>query len=442
MSRDFHIPEGEELNEYASGCYALAGRLFPICRSLTGKGVRETLSILKEYIPTLEIKSVPSNTQVFDWTVPKEWEINDAFIEDESGRKIIDFKENNLHVMGYSHPVDEVMDLSELKKHIYVQEDQPDVIPYVTSYYRERYGFCMSKNMLDSLPEGKYRAYVDSRLFDGNLNYGEAFLPGETDMEILFTTYVCHPSLANNECSGPALLAHIYKWLESIPNRKYGYRFVFGPETIGSVTYLSQNLPHLKQYLKAGFNLSCVGDDRAYSAVQSRYGNNLSDRVLEHLLKYRANSTIYSFLERGSDERQYCAPGVDLPFATFCRSKYTKYPEYHTSADDMNLISPEGFAGSFKTMAEAVKILEYNAYYLINVYCEPQLGKRGLYPTVSKKGSYDAVKTLTDFIAYADGTNDLLDIAKIINVPVTELFDVIDKLSDGGLLDSADALAR
>lgn len=422
-------------SEYGNEMYVLCKRLFPICRSITGNGVRETLNILKEYYPKLKICEVPTGTKVFDWQIPKEWNIREAYIENSSGEKIIDFKNNNLHVVGYSVPVDKIVDLNELKTIIYTQEDQPNAIPYVTSYYKERYGFCMSKVQKDSLPEDDYHIYIDSDLKDGSLTYGEIIIPGESEQEIFLSTYVCHPSMANNELSGPAIAIHLAKWLNSLEKRRYTYRIIFIPETIGSITYLSKNLDILKKNVVAGFNISCVGDDRTFSYVASRYGNTLADKVAKNVLKYYyPDYKVYSFLDRGSDERQYNAPGVDLPVCAICRSKYGEYPEYHTSKDDLQLISAAGLQGAFEVYQECIVALENNFKYKINVLCEPQLGKRGLYPTMSQKGSYDAVKAMTDFIAYADGTNDLIDISNIIGVSIKSLLSVINELREKELV--------
>lgn len=415
--------------------YSLCKKMFPICRSITGDGVRKTLEILKEVYNDIKIYEVQTGTKVFDWQVPKEWNIREAYIENSSGEKIIDFKNNNLNVVGYSVPVDKIVDLSELKTIIYTQEDQPDVIPYVTSYYKERYGFCMSKVQKDSLPEDKYHIYIDSDLKDGSLTYGEVIIPGESEQEIFLSTYVCHPSMANNELSGPAVAIHLAKWLRSLEERRYTYRIIFIPETIGSITYLSRNLDVLKKNVIAGFNISCVGDDRTFSYVASRYGNTLADKVAKNVLKYYyPDYKSYSFLDRGSDERQYNAPGVDLPVCAICRSKYGQYPEYHTSKDDLQLISAAGLQGALEVYQECIVALENNFKYKINVLCEPQLGKRGLYPTMSQKGSYDEVKAMTDFIAYADGTNDLIDISNIIGVSVKDLLFVIKKLKESELI--------
>ncbi len=419
--------------------YDLADRLFPIGRSLTGSGVRESLQILKEEIPELQIREVPSGTQVFDWTVPKEWKIREAYIEDETGKRIIDYSQLNLHVVGYSQPVDRVVELEELKKYIYVQPGQPDAVPYVTSYYKERFGFCMSEEQRDSLLPGKYHMYIDSELFDGSLTYGELIIPGQEEKEILVSTYVCHPSMANNELSGPVLAAALAKALQKQSHRRYTYRFVWIPETIGSIMYLSKNLEEMKRNTIAGFVLSCVGDDRTYSYVPSRAGNTLADRAAQNVLHFCYPEYIrYTFLDRGSDERQYNAPGVDLPVCVVCRSKYGEYPEYHTSLDNMSIISPEGLQGSFDVYLSIFEALEHNAYYRIKCLCEPQLGKRGLYPNVSQKGSYSNVKAMVDFIAYADGRRDLIDISDLIKIPVKYLIPVIAKLTETGLLECWD----
>lgn len=269
--------------------YQLATQLFSICRSLTGNGVRETLEILRKRLPEMKVYEVPSGTQAFDWTVPDEWNIRDGFIENEQGKRIASFQENNLHIMGYSEPVNRIVNLEELKRHIYVQEDQPEVIPYVTSYYKRRFGFCMSKNQRDSLCEGRYRMYIDSTLEPGSLTYGEYILPATADKgdakEILLSTYICHPSMANNELSGPCVATALASWLSEQPVRRYTYRFVFVPETIGSIVYISRNLKQLKQNVIAGFVLSCVGDNRAFSYVESRQRNTLADRVARNVLR-------------------------------------------------------------------------------------------------------------------------------------------------------------
>lgn len=410
--------------------------LFPVCRSITGDGVRKTLQMLVEvYGNEINIHEVPTGTKVFDWTVPKEWNIKEAYIENSKGQRVIDFKNNNLHVVGYSLPVDKFVDLQELKSVVYTQPDQPDAIPYVTSYYKECYGFCMSQNQLDKLPEDTYHIVIDSELKEGSLTYGEIIIPGDTEEEVFLSTYICHPSMANNELSGPVVATFLAKWLNSLVKRRYTYRIIFIPETIGAITYLSKNLQYLKEHVIAGFNLSCVGDNRTFSYVESRYGKTLADKAAKNVLNfYYPDYKTYSFLKRGSDERQYNAPGVDLPVCAICRSKYGEYPEYHTSKDDLELISSEGLLGAYEVYQQCVFALENNYSYKINVLCEPQLGKRGLYPTTSQKGTYDAVKAMIDFIAYADGSNDLIDISNIIGVPVQDLLIVVEKLKQEGLL--------
>lgn len=415
--------------------YELAKQLFPICRSITGDGVRKTLDLLKKELSELQIYEVPTGTEVFDWVVPKEWNIRDAYIQNSKGDRIIDFQENNLHVMGYSLPMDCEMTLKELKEIIYTQPDQPDVIPYVTSYYKEQSGFCMSENQKNALPEDTYHCVIDSELKSGSLTYGEIILGGETEKEILLSTYICHPSMANNEVSGPVVTLELAKWLKSLQKKRYTYRVIFVPETIGAITYLSKNLEMMKKNTVAGFVLSCVGDDRTYSMVETKYGNTLTDKLLKNVLRYHyPNFKLYDFLHRGSDERQYNAPGVELPVCAVCRSKYEEYPEYHTSADDMSVISEKGLEGTVSLMKKCIFALENNYYYKLNCYCEPQLGKRGLYSTTSRKGAQASVRYIQDFMEYADGRNDLIDISNIIGVSIEELLPVISSLEKNGLL--------
>lgn len=414
--------------------YGWAVDLFPINRSLTGHGVRQTLQYIKNIIPEMEINEVPSGTKCFDWTVPQEWNCDDAYILDPDGNKICDFKVNNLHVVGYSTPIDKEVDLEELKEHLYWIEDQPTAIPYITSYYSPRWGFCLSFNEFKKLKKGTYKVKINSELIDGSLTYGEVKLRGESDKEIFLSTYVCHPSMANNELSGPVVTTALVKFIKSLKDRKYSYRIVFIPETIGSITYISRNIDNMKKNIIAGFNISCVGDDRCFSYIPSRYGNSLSDKVSKHVLK-NIDYVEYSFLDRGSDERQYCSPGVDLPIATICRTKYGQYPEYHTSLDDLTLISPTGLYGGYEKLMKAIELLEKNNYYKVNVSCEPQLGKRGLYPTISTKETGAIVRDMMNFIAYADGNNDLIDIANIIGVQAEDLYDIVDDMKRANLIE-------
>ena len=415
--------------------YDWATDLFPINRSLTGDGVRQTLQYIKNIVPELEVNEVPSGAKCFDWKIPQEWNCNDGYIIDPDGNKICDFKTNNLHIVGYSTPIDSEIELEELIEHLYYLEEQPTAIPYITSYYSPRWGFCLSFNEFQKLKKGTYKVKINSELKDGNLTYGEIKLKGESEKEIFLSTYVCHPSMANNELSGPVVTTALVNFIKSLEGRKYSYRIVFIPETIGSITYISRNIDEMKKNIIAGFNISCIGDDRSYSYLSTRYGNTLSDKVSKHILK-NIDYVEYSFLDRGSDERQYCSPGVDLPIATICRTKYGAYPEYHTSLDDLTVISPSGLYGGYDKIKKAIELLEMNNYYKVNVLCEPQLGKRGLYPTISTKTSGAVVATMMNFLAYADGSNDLIDIANIIGVQAEELFDIVHKMKVAKLIES------
>lgn len=419
--------------------YKLCEELFPICRSITGNGVRETLNILKRECPALNIIEVPSGSNVFDWTIPQEWNIKGGYIENADGERIIDFADNNLHVLGYSVPVDEIMDFNELKEHIYTLPEQPELIPYNTSYYAPRFGFCMSHNQFLTLKEGKYHVVIDSELKDGFLSYGEIIIPGKTDEEIFISTYVCHPSMANNECSGPVVSINLANYVKSLKDRRYTYRFVYAPETIGAITYLSKNMEYMQKHVKAGFNLSCVGDNRTYSIIHSRYKDTFADKVLSNVLKHHCEKyDDYSYLSRGSDERQYQAPGVDIPLVGFCRSKYHEFPEYHTSGDDLNLVSAEGFEGAFEVMVKCINAIEANHKYKLTCFGEPQLGKRGLVPTISNKTTYQQTLHLKDLIAYSDGRNDLFDLSEIIGADTEEIIELTNKLLAAKLLEEVE----
>ncbi len=425
--------ESSEMSELGTEMGSLIEELFPICRSITGDGVRETLSIIKQHIP-ITIHEVKSGTKVFDWEIPDEWNIRDAYVEDEQGNRVIDFKKSNLHVVGYSVPVDKWVTLAELQEHLHSLPDQPNAIPYVTSYYKKRWGFCIAHKDRLNLKDGKYRVVIDSTLEPGSLTYGEYIIPGETEEEVFLSTYICHPSMANNELSGPVVATFIARWLQSNP-RKYTYRLVFIPETIGSLTYLSKHLDTLRKQVVVGFNLSCLGDDKAYSYKTSRYGNTMADKIARNVLSFvDPNYVKYPFLGGGSDERQYCSPGVDLPLVTLCRSKYGHYPEYHTSLDNLDFVSEKGLSGGYNLVRNCIFAIEHNKTYQGICIGEPQLGKRGLYPDVSTKTSGGSVETMMDFIAYADGTNDLLDISEIIHKPVWEIVPIAERLYDAGLI--------
>ncbi len=378
---------------------------------------------------------MPTGTNVFDWTVPKEWNINDAYVIDPDGDKIIDFQKSNLHVVGYSTPISKTVSLEELQNHLYSIPEQPNAIPYITSYYKERWGFCISEEHRKILKPGEYYVYIESSLTEGSLTYGELILPGKSNKEVFLSTYMCHPSLANDDLSGPAVTTFLSKWLMSLESRKYTYRIVFIPETIGSIVYLSRNLEAMKNNVIAGFNITCIGDDRSYSYLPSRYGDTLADRVALHVLKnMKPDFVKYSYLDRGSDERQYCSPGINLPVASIMRTKYGQYSEYHTSLDNLKLITPAGLLGGYEVLKACIECIENNEKLAVTVLCEPQLVKRGLYPTLSTKKSARQVEDMKNLIAYSDGKNDLIEIAEIINVPMWKLYPVIAILKENSLL--------
>ena len=416
--------------------HSLAKALTRPYRSITGEGVRESLRIIQKHIP-LKIREVPSGTKVFDWTVPKEWSIRDAYVLDPGGNKIIDFKKNYLHVVGYSIPTDSKVSLDELQKHLHSLPAQPDAIPYVTSYYKEYWGFCMTDRERRKLKKGKYTVHIDSTLEKGSLTYGELIIPGRVKDEVLLSAYTCHPLMVNDNISGKVLNTFLAKWLMG-EKRRYTYRIVFVPETIGSIAYMSRNLKTMRKRTIAGFCLTCGGDERAYSYLPSRAGDTLADRVALHILKHSHPDFIrYSFLDRGADERQYCSPGADLPVATVMRSKYGTYPEYHTSLDDLKLVTPKGLFGTYSTLKECIDVLEQNYVYKTTRVGEPQLGKRGLYDNLSVKGSFFSFKNgqyMSDFLAYADGTRDLISIAEIIGAPAQALIEIAVMLRAAGVV--------
>jgi aminopeptidase-like protein len=421
-------PIGEQM-------YAQVSRLFPICRSITGDGVRQTLDIIAEKLPDLRIHEVPSGTQVFDWIVPREWNVWDAYVLDPDGNKIIDFAQSNLHLVGYSVPINTQVSLSELQEHLYSLPNQPDAIPYITSFYQERWGFCITHRQREEIvKEGKYTVVINSELKQGHLTYAEMLIPGQRREEVFFSTYICHPSMANNELSGPTVVSFLVKWLLA-KKRKHTFRIVFIPETIGSITYLSLNLDVMRKHMIAGYNVTCVGDNRTYSFLPSRTGESLADTVALHVLKHmHPEFKQYTYLDRGSDERQYCFPGVDLPVASIMRSKYGTYPEYHTSLDNLGLVTPQGLQGSYNVLRRCIECIEANERLQVTTLCEPKLDKRGLYPTLSTKQSSQQVRDMMNLLVYADGSHTLLEIAEKTEVPMWKLVPLVKTLKRAKLL--------
>jgi aminopeptidase-like protein len=401
-------------------------RLFKLNRSITGKDLRLTLRIIKNEIPELKIKKITSGQKVFDWKVPSEWNVLNAYVVDKYDNRIIDFKKNNLHLVGYSVPIKKEVFRNELLKNLNYLKEQPKAIPYMTSYYKKRWGFCVSYNQFKKFKskyssKDKFRIVIDSNFKkNGELNYGECILKGKNKKEILISTYICHPSMANNELSGPIVSMSLINYFR---NKKLDktLRFIFIPETIGSISYLSKNLKQLKENVIGGYNLTCIGDERQHSCMLSKYGNSPSDEALieaYRLLKIRDYKT-YSFLERGSDERQFNSPGVDLKISSIFRTKYHEYPEYHTSLDDFNLVTFKGCKGGFNVAKKSIEILQKKIYPENIILCEPHLSKRGLYPTLSGKKGKKFKKNYTDFLQYADGTNSLEKISNLIRLDIS-----------------------
>ncbi len=412
--------------------------LFPICRSLTGSGNLKTLKILKREIPKLNIKKIKSGTKVFDWTVPPQWDISDAYIKDQDNNRIIDFKKNNLHLVGYSKPFKKIITKKNLLKNLYSIEKLPDAIPYVTSYYKKAWGFCLSHNSLKKLNKDysdnhKFKVCINSKFKkNGHMHYAEYLIPGKSKKEILISTYICHPSMANNELSGPLVALGLIRHFQNQKN-KISLRFIFIAETIGSIAYISTNLKNIKKNVLGGINLTCVGDERNYSLLMSKYKDSILDKVAKKVLKKNnIKYKSYSFLERGSDERQFSSPGVDLPFISVMRTKYGKFPEYHTSLDNFDLVTNRGLSGSINIIRKIIKnLVNYNEEMFkketilrkkisknprTNIICEPFLTKRKMYPTLSRTVWNQNIRNYLNFIQYADGFNSLDEISKIIKL--------------------------
>ncbi|MCZ8539218.1 DUF4910 domain-containing protein [Psychrobacillus psychrodurans] len=427
----------------------LFDRLFPICRSITGDGVRETIEILGKYIP-LTMYGVQTGTEVFDWEIPKEWVIREAWIKDEHGNEIINMKNSNLHIVNYSEPVNTVLSLDEMKTNIHTIPTLPDAIPYVISYYKERWGFCMSQNQLDSLVEGNYHVFIDSEKIDGELNYAHAILPGKSEKEILISTYICHPSMANNELSGPIVATFLYNRIKKWKNREFTYRFVFIPETIGAVTYLHQHGEELKEKLYSGAVLTCLGGkDKPISFKKSRNLN----APLNELMDYLVNNEKKEFQIRpftplyGSDERQYCSPGFNLPVGQFSKMIYGAYTGYHNSLDTKEMMTIEALLDSLNEIEYILKLQELNGYYINKKpFGEPMLGKYDLYPDINAPAlrgrssnkildNRQQLNQILTLLNYSDGKYRLTDIAKTLGYSLEDYAISIDDLKEHSLLE-------
>jgi aminopeptidase-like protein len=413
--------------------HQLVSELFPYCRSITGEGFRATLRRLQRNIP-LTIQEVPSGTEVFDWVVPKEWNVRDAWIKDSSGRKVVDFEKSNLHVVGYSVPVRKTVTLEQLRPHLHSLPEMPDWIPYRTSYYKETWGFCLSHRQLQSLGQGVYEVFIDSTLEDGHLTYGELFVRGATDTEVLVSSHACHPSLANDNLSGVVVASELARRLCNRALR-YSYRFLWLPGTIGAITWLALNEAHLSK-ISHGLVLSCVGDPGGFTYKRSRQGDAEIDRVVEHVLTHSdADFRLTAFSPLGYDERQYCSPGINLPVGCFLRTPHGQYVQYHTSADDLSFVTSQALEGSLATLTRVVEVLEANLRYVnLNPKCEPQLGRRGLYRTIGGTSNAADEEALLWVLNFSDGQHSLLDIAQRANLPMWKLAAAAARLTEHGLL--------
>jgi aminopeptidase-like protein len=416
--------------------HALIEDLFPVCRSITGDGFRASLRRLAEVIP-IDVTEVPTGTAVLDWTVPKEWNIRDAWIADAAGRRVVDFQASNLHVVNYSVPVRARMSLSDLRPRLHTLPNQPDLIPYRTAYYSEDWGFCLSQRVLDALPEGEYELCIDSTLAPGSLSYGECVLPGATADEVLISVHSCHPSLANDNLSGMAVGAFLAKLLSATP-RKHTFRFLFIPGTIGSIAWLALHETEVSR-IRHGLVLSCLGDPGPSTYKRSRRGNALVDRAAAHVLRALGADSLLDFVPYGYDERQYCSPGFDLPVGCLTRTPNGRYPEYHTSADSLTFVTAEALEDSLAKAIAIIEILEHDATYVnLNPKGEPQLGRRGLYKNKGGTSPADFEMALLWVLNFSDARHSLLDVAERANLPFATIRSAAIALIDAGLLLTAD----
>ena len=413
------------LESYSEDSLELAKKLFPINRSINSYGTLKTLKELKLIIPQLKIKNFTARSKVLDWKVPRRWNVKKASICRLNGEKVIDIEDSNLHIVSHSQKVNKKIQIDDLKKKIHTIKNRPNAIPYRTSYYKKDWGFCMQHNKFLKMKDKEYLVNIDSSFTDQPMNYGEIIIPGlNKNKEVLISTYVCHPSMANNELSGPVVAISLIKYLLANKNN-YSYRFLFMPETIGSIAYINSNLAKMKNNIFSGLVLTCVGDENNFSIVKNKDDiNYLQTLVIEESIiaskKYNSPLKIYDFTLRQSDERQYCSPGVDLPISCFCRSKYGSYPEYHTSDDDFNVVTKKGLKGSIEVLIKSIQRLE-KSYFPKNVFLgEPNLGKRGLYPLMGAKKITSKVRDIKNFLVYSNGLNSLEQISSLANIDIKE----------------------
>ena len=413
---------------------SLIKKLYPINRSLTGPGNVETLKIIKKIIPNLKIIKFKSGKKIFDWTIPSEWSVKSAYIIDTNGKKIADFKRNNLHLLGYSQSINLSLSLKDLKKNIFTLPKQPNAVPYVTSYYKKNWGFCLSYNQVKNLPKGNYRAVINTNFNKkGNLVVGEFLLNGKSKKEIVISSNICHPSMVNNELSGPCLATFLAKYLSEKKNY-YSYRFIFVPETVGMLAYLNKRLKYIKKNFKAGYHLTCIGDKGSFSVIKTINEDSYSDKIASTVLSFYKNSKKYSFLSRGSDERQYNSPKINLPVATLMRTKFNSYKEYHTSLDNLNIVSKKSLEDSFNYVLRIINFIKNDFKIQTLVHGEPFYSKKNLFRKFGLKNELDKYEwDLFNLPAYADG-NYLSDICNRINRPPWELYRTIDILKKNNLL--------
>jgi|TARA_B100001167_G_scaffold172861_1_gene124800 aminopeptidase-like protein len=457
----------EDSSKIGEEMYGLIKDLFPICRSITGNGTRETLKIISELI-SIDVHEVHSGTRVFDWIIPNEWNIKDAYIKSPKGEKLVDFKESNLHILYYSTPIHKKISLKELKEHILTQPDRPKDIPYRTSYYSEKWGFCMSHEKFLQLEDGDYEVLIDSELKQGSLTYGEYFFKGKSDEEVLLSCYICHPSLCNDSLSGIVTAVQLAKFIENLKQKpNYSYRILFIPETIGSITWLSRNQEKIKK-IKHGLIITCTGDLGQLNYKKSRQGNaEIDQTVIDVLKNSNKDFSVLDFFPFGSDERQYCYPGINLSMGCLTRTVFGDFPEYHTSADNLTYVHPTCLAETFGIYTRIIEKLEENfGHFSSNqdkitkmkvsssedpvfvnlVKCEPQLGKRDLYHDLggpklkpfhgrgSKSTTKIKEKATMWILAFSDGTNSIKDIERKSNIDFEILLETSNLLCEKKLL--------